>query len=416
MIVRNFQKGRVHNLYDKNKHNTLKGVLFFNGEENSDNSESDKTTIIDVQKKTNEDLAPVQHNYSEFSDSDPVREFIENRNMHATDSNTSLVHNFFAIAFRIDKLALLLFKFLLKVFDLVFYRVDRAIYWFDQVIVEQKSILSPKRVVNYVGRFLSKKHTFDSAIKKAKELNDNHEKKVRVKEQRSKRDTVSFLLPRVSHLLSFLTFPKFRLMLAAMFFLISLGSISLLMFPLVSAEMSSILQFGSNRPSPSPTPIRYNHYYQEEKDALYPIKDFRLSISKINLESNIVDNVDPKIEDEYKEKLQFGVAHAKGSYLPPENGPVYLFAHSTDTIFNIARFNAKFYSVRELVKGDEIKVFFNGKEYRYVVEESFVINPQEVDIIQEAKTDLILQTCWPPGTDWQRLIVLANRVTEDQTI
>src|SRR5690606_1546587 len=125
----------------------------------------------------------------------------------------------------------------------------------------------------------------------------------------------SVTLPKVS--LPQIHLSKIRLQVAVICLVLSFLSISALLFPLVSAQLFAMLPQGE-KPVPTPTPLVYNSYYQQESHPLYPISEFRLVVPKINLESSIVDNVDPNLEDEYKDKLQFGVAHAKGSYLPPE--------------------------------------------------------------------------------------------------
>ena len=131
-------------------------------------------------------------------------------------------------------------------------------------------------------------------------------------------------------------------------------------------------------------------------------------IPKINLESEVIANVDPASELDYDTKLKYGVAHALGSYLPGGKGPVYLFAHSTDTIFNITRFNAKFFAVKELAVGDEVEILFNNKRYTYIIRERQIIQPDQLDVIRASDSNLVLQTCWPPGTNWQRLILFAD--------
>lgn len=139
-------------------------------------------------------------------------------------------------------------------------------------------------------------------------------------------------------------------------------------------------------------------------------KDFKLFIPKIGLVSDISPSVDLENEEDYKKQLlTTGVAHAKGSYFPGQKGSVFLFAHSTDTIFNIARFNAKFFSLGELKNGDEILITYLGKDYKYLVIDRQVINPEQVDLIRDAGDDLILMTCTPPGTDWQRLTIFARQ-------
>ena len=40
-----------------------------------------------------------------------------------------------------------------------------------------------------------------------------------------------------------------------------------------------------------------------------------------------------------------------------------------------------------------------------------IIDPDEVSLLtqaQESGEQLVLQTCWPPGTTWKRLIVIAK--------
>jgi LPXTG-site transpeptidase (sortase) family protein len=141
--------------------------------------------------------------------------------------------------------------------------------------------------------------------------------------------------------------------------------------------------------------------------------DFKIKIPKINLESDVIANVDSANEDNYKSELQKGVAHANGSYFPGEEGPVFLFAHSTDTVFNIEQYNAKFFALKDTEPGDEIKINFRGKEFLYKIKSKEIINPSDIDKIRETKADLILSTCFPPGTNWQRLIVYAELVSAD---
>ncbi|MBI2012107.1 sortase [Candidatus Daviesbacteria bacterium] len=139
--------------------------------------------------------------------------------------------------------------------------------------------------------------------------------------------------------------------------------------------------------------------------------DFRIAIPKINVESAVIPSVDATNETEYVEKLKLGVAHAKGSYVPGEGGTVFLFSHSTDTPANILQYNAKFYAVKDLNVGDEILLYYDGKEYRYSLEEKRVVGPNELEAVKNSSADLILQTCWPPGTNWNRLIVFARLIS-----
>lgn len=204
--------------------------------------------------------------------------------------------------------------------------------------------------------------------------------------------------------------------LAFLFLLISFVAISSVVTPILVAGFNSLLP----KPNPKPSVIvekkwsgeslaQFNEREQKER-AQFLIKDFKIIIPKIYIESNIIDNVDTLKEKEYKEQLKNGVAHAKGSYLPYENGPVYLFSHSTDSVFNVVQYNAKFYALKDLEVGDDVKIVLNEIVYNYKVNFKHIINPEDIETVRQMDADLILQTCWPPGTDWQRLIVYAEKV------
>jgi len=151
----------------------------------------------------------------------------------------------------------------------------------------------------------------------------------------------------------------------------------------------------------------------KEKVLIPRSRDFSIMIPKIGANSKVVENVDPTNEKEYLASLSEGVAHAKGTAFPGMNGNIYLFAHSADNFWNVGRYNAVFYLLKELQTGDEIVVFFNDKRYNYKVTESKIVDPTDVGYLDAnlgSGEQLILQTCWPPGTTWKRLLVFAKPV------
>ena len=140
--------------------------------------------------------------------------------------------------------------------------------------------------------------------------------------------------------------------------------------------------------------------------------EFRLVIPKIFANVIVTENVNPEKSEIYKKALKEkgGVAHAAGSAVPGEPGVVYIFGHSTDASFNVDRFNAVFYLLKKLEKGDVIQAFYYGEEFDYIVTEKKMVDPTDITDITnvESKEKLILQTCWPPGTTWKRLLVIAE--------
>lgn len=138
--------------------------------------------------------------------------------------------------------------------------------------------------------------------------------------------------------------------------------------------------------------------------------DFSIIVEKIGADATVVPNVDAGNKTVYTEALKKGVAHALGTALPGQSGVTYLFAHSTDTLFNVPRYNAIFYLLWDMKPQDKIVVFFNGKRYDYLVTETKVTEAADVSYftLQTPEQMLVLQTCYPPGTTWKRFLVIAK--------
>src|SRR3989338_3920143 len=142
--------------------------------------------------------------------------------------------------------------------------------------------------------------------------------------------------------------------------------------------------------------------------------NFSVVIPKIGANAKILSNVDASDEKVYLDALNKGVAHALGTKFPGESGHIFLFAHSTDYFWNVGTYNAIFYLLNKLSKGDEVDVFFKGQRYVYQVINSVIADPSQVEYLtrKSNKELLTLQTCWPPGTTLKRLLVFASRATE----
>lgn len=150
-------------------------------------------------------------------------------------------------------------------------------------------------------------------------------------------------------------------------------------------------------------------------EVLTPIDpEFSIVVPKIAANSKVYANTNAANEKEYLDILEKGVAHTLGTAFPGEGGHIFLFAHSTDYFWNVGNYNAVFYLLYKLEKGDEVNLFYKGQRYVYKVIGSEVVDPSEVQYLTR-KTNrefLTLQTCWPPGTTLKRLLVFAVRVAE----
>ncbi len=144
---------------------------------------------------------------------------------------------------------------------------------------------------------------------------------------------------------------------------------------------------------------------------------FSIYIPKIDAKARVIPNVDPGNPTDYLQALSEGVAHAQGTYFPGQGKTIYLFSHSTDSPVNIAQYNAVFYLLRKLEKGDRIIIYFLGQEHDYVVTDKFTTAADDTSWLDPTSPRLrgmsealILQTCDPPGTSWNRLLVVARPI------
>ncbi len=142
--------------------------------------------------------------------------------------------------------------------------------------------------------------------------------------------------------------------------------------------------------------------------------DFSIVIPKIAANAPVVPNINAGDREEYLAALQTGVAHAEGTAFPGEGGHIYMFAHSTDYVWNVGSYNAVFYLLYKLELGDEVNIFYKGQRFVYKVTGKEIIDPDQVDYITR-KTDkefLTPHTRWPPGTTLKRQMIFAERVVE----
>ena len=166
---------------------------------------------------------------------------------------------------------------------------------------------------------------------------------------------------------------------------------------------------------PAAVPVVFNPLVTEDGSSIDPINtDFSVIIPKVGVNAAVAANVDPANAHEYLEKLKLGVAHAATSFTPDKGGTTYLFSHSTNYDWFVKDLNAVFYLLKNLDQGDLVVVFYKGIRYTYRITDKRVVSPKDVSYLvpQTAKKQLILQTCWPPGSTTERLLLFADIVEE----
>lgn len=143
-------------------------------------------------------------------------------------------------------------------------------------------------------------------------------------------------------------------------------------------------------------------------------KEFSLVIPKIGVNAAVIPAVNPTKPGEYLAALQKGIAHSSLSYFPNEDGTVFLFSHSTNYDWFVGDLNAVFYLLKNLEEKDTVVLFYKGTSYTYRITGKQIVNPTAVSYMAPLAGDrkLILQTCWPPGSTTERLLIFADLVEE----
>ncbi len=217
---------------------------------------------------------------------------------------------------------------------------------------------------------------------------------------------------------------KFKRTLGILLILLALYGISMPLIPKITLESTYAeilegeeqkMQEDLLRPLPPSVPIGFNPMMAPDGKIIEPVnKEFSIVIPAVGINSPIIAGVNPLDQKSYKPALEKGVAHAKTSYLPTQEGSMYLFSHSTNYDWFVKDLNAIFYNVKNLKDGNYIIVFYKGKRYVYEYKERKIVSPKDTSYLlpTTGKKTLILQTCWPPGSISQRLLVFADLVDE----
>lgn len=121
----------------------------------------------------------------------------------------------------------------------------------------------------------------------------------------------------------------------------------------------------------------------------------RIVIPRISLDLTIAPGV---ISDNVWTLYDDKVSWLATSQMPGE-GNTILYAHNRKGLFA---------PLKELVKGDLIKIFAASKEYSYRVSEVNTVTPSNINVLLSLKDQLTLYTC-DGILDRYRLVVVAKR-------
>ena len=137
-------------------------------------------------------------------------------------------------------------------------------------------------------------------------------------------------------------------------------------------------------------------------------KENSLEIPKIGvLAPLIVANSDEK---DLETKLNGGVVVFPNSALPGKSGQTIILGHSAPPDWPKIKYDWVFSRLNELEEKDEIKVYFENKEYVYFVKNKIFLEKGEEtpDYSTASENILLLISCWPPGKNSKRIVVEAK--------
>lgn len=129
-----------------------------------------------------------------------------------------------------------------------------------------------------------------------------------------------------------------------------------------------------------------------------PEQAIRLQIPAIGVDA-------PIVQGDGWEQLKKGVGQHIGSANPGEDGNVVLSAHNDI-------FGEIFRNLDRLQPGDEVTIYTNQRSYNYIVSESQVIEPTQVDVMERtSQPTLTLISCYPYLVDDKRIAITSRLET-----
>ena len=175
-------------------------------------------------------------------------------------------------------------------------------------------------------------------------------------------------------------------------------------YPSIESEEISALFFPNYQENINSTPqtIDYKSTFTEKQKTL--------EIPKLGLQLPIVF---PKTTDNkiVTKSLDSGVVYYPGSVLPAEKGQIVILGHSSPEGWPKIKYDWAFDDLDELSPGDYILIHLDNRQYKYRVRETVVINKGDdlpkSSALKNSNT-LVLVTCWPPGKDSKRMVVIAE--------
>lgn len=156
----------------------------------------------------------------------------------------------------------------------------------------------------------------------------------------------------------------------------------------------------------SPSDLQFGGY------RLTDLGDNQLLIPKIEVSAPIVWQ-SPADEPTALKNLESGVVHYDFTALPSDGrGNVFLFGHSSYTLWAPGQYKTIFANLDRLSLGDQLALTYQGVIYLYQVSNTVTVQPSDLSVLEPTdQPTLSLMTCVPVGTNRNRLVVKANLIS-----
>lgn len=134
-------------------------------------------------------------------------------------------------------------------------------------------------------------------------------------------------------------------------------------------------------------------------------QSYTISIPKLNIKdaSVVVGGED----------LKKSLVHYPNTALPGQLGSGVIFGHSVlPQFFNPRSYLTIFSTLYKLKQGDEIFVYYDNVDYKYIVDDMYEVVPSDLTVLEQRFDGrfLTIITCSPPGTYLRRLVIKAKIV------
>jgi LPXTG-site transpeptidase (sortase) family protein len=148
--------------------------------------------------------------------------------------------------------------------------------------------------------------------------------------------------------------------------------------------------------------------------------DNRLIIPKIDKNIPLIDS-DPNelagadwrsLEKTFQKDLQDGVIHYPGTANPGEAGNVFITGHSSYYPWDPGRYKSVFARLKDLEVSDDVVIYHNQEKFQYRIIEKKEVQNDDISVLQQNRDGkfLTLMTCSPVGTNFKRLVIVAEQI------